>query len=263
MSGEGTLAEVLAGDARWCVVEGDCLDVLSALPEKSVDHVITDPPYGEEFHSKSRTQGRDGFRRVTEYGFSGLADEHRMALGATFGRMLRRWAVVFSDPESSRDWRGALDAGGMRYCRKGVWIKLACVPQLTGDRPASGHEEISIAYADVPGRTRWNGGGKRGVWTHPVVAAGKDGREHPTCKPVALFDELVEDFTDPDDLILDPFAGSGTTGVAALRLGRRVVLIERESRWAELCRERLRAEESGSTLGARRAGQVPMFGGER
>lgn len=260
VTGEGTLAAVLAGEARWTVICGDNADVLPGLPDASVDHVITDPPYGEEFHAKSRTQGRDGYKRVADYGFAAVAEEQRVALGAEFGRLLRRWAVVFSDPESSHEWRASLTTGGMRYCRKGVWIKLACAPQFTGDRPASGHEELSIAYARVPGRTRWNGGGKRGVWEHPVVPQGRDGREHPTCKPLSLMLDLVRDFTDPDDLILDPYAGSGTTGVAALRLGRRVILIERNAEWAALSRDRLRAEESDTTLQAARAGQGALFG---
>ena len=85
-------------------------------------------------------------------------------------------------------------------------------------------------------------------------------RGHPTQKPAELIGAQVEAFTDPNDLILDPFAGSGTTGVAALRLGRRVILIEREPKWAELSRERCRAEASDSTLAAARAGQVPLFG---
>jgi site-specific DNA-methyltransferase (adenine-specific) len=71
--------------------------------------------------------------------------------------------------------------------------------------------------------------------------------------------ELVSLFTDPGDLVLDPFCGSASTGVACLRLGRRFIGIEREQKWAELSRERLRAEQDGSTLKAARAGQGALF----
>jgi site-specific DNA-methyltransferase (adenine-specific) len=70
---------------------------------------------------------------------------------------------------------------------------------------------------------------------------------------------LVRLVTPPGALVLDPFAGSGTTGIAALRTGRRVILVEREERWARLSRERLAAEDQLSTVAARRASQVPLF----
>ena len=73
--------------------------------------------------------------------------------------------------------------------------------------------------------------------------------------------ELVELFTDPGESVLDPFAGSGTTGVACLRLGREFIGIERDPKYFALACERLRAEEAGSTLQAARAGQAALFGG--
>ena len=72
--------------------------------------------------------------------------------------------------------------------------------------------------------------------------------------------ELVELFTDPGDLVLDPFAGSGTTGVACLRLGRRFIGIERDAKYAAVARERLVAESQGLSLRDARAGQQSLFG---
>lgn len=70
---------------------------------------------------------------------------------------------------------------------------------------------------------------------------------------------LVSLFTDPGETILDPFAGSGTTGVACLRLGRRFIGIERDEKYFKLACDRLRAEEQSSTLQALRAGQESLF----
>lgn len=272
---EGTAEEVLAGAARWCVVEGDCLDVLPALPDKSVDHVVTDPPYGEHVHASVRSSGHatrslfagDGkayqcnTRRTTDLEFAHLAPETAGHIAKQSARLLRRWFMAFSDVETCSLWRFVVTLSGLDYVRTMAWRRIGGAPQFTGDRPASGFETITLAHPK--GRKRWNGGGKAGVYEFPIVAnrLGERGtRVHPTQKPEELILALVADFTDPDDVILDPFAGSGTTGVAALRLGRRVILIEREPKWAELCRERMRAEDEGSTLAARRAGQVPMFG---
>lgn len=246
----------------WQMIRGDCRDVLPRLED--VDHVITDPPYSEEFHAKGRTQVNDGFVRDASYGFDGISDEERRGLAAHFHRLARRWTLAFSDPDSAHLWRDALVEAGLRYKRQGAWIKLGCTPQFSGDGPASGHESISIAYASLkktPGRSRWNGGGGRAVWTHPIASG--DDREHTTQKPIALMLELVELFTDPEETILDPFAGSATTGVAAIRRGRKFIGIEKDPTYFQLACDRLRAEEDQSTLAGLRSGQLPLLAGAK
>ena len=258
-----TMRDVLDGRARWCVVEGDCLDVMADIPDGAVDHVITDPPYEAEAHQKSRRSHRgppgnkDGF--VTfPISFDEIQDGDRKGCGQAWARLCARWCLVFCQIEGVPRWRAACEPHGMRHMRSAVWVKPDSAPQFTGDRPASGCEFIEMLHAK--GKARWNGGGKRGVYTFNCNSQlRKPDEDHQTPKPLVLMLALIADFTDPNDLILDPFAGSGTTGVAALRLGRRVILIEREPKWAELCRERLRAEETSSTLQAARAGQEPLF----
>ena len=107
-------------------------------------------------------------------------------------------------------------------------------PQFTGDRPGMGYESIVSRWAGQ-GRTWWHGGGRHGVYEHMTVKSGG----HQTQKPEQLMCELVSLFSNPDDLILDPFAGSGTTAVAAKRLGRRCILIEREERYCDVAAKRL------------------------
>jgi len=246
MTGEGSIAQVLAGEARWNVTCGDCLEVLPTLADGCVDHVITDPPYTDRVSRGARTGSmHDNF--ITFGGVDGL--EPRIAQHAT--RLARRWSIVWCAFEQLGTYASAV---GDRWVRSGVWRKPNATPQFTGDRPAMCGEACAIMHS--AGRKRWNGHGRPAFWQYPTET---ERNGHPTPKPIGLMLELVSDFTDPDDLIIDPFAGSGTTGVAALRIGRRVILIEREQRWADLCRERLRAEEQGSTLQARKAGQEPLF----
>lgn len=251
---EGTIGEVLAGEARWSVVCGDCLEILPTLPDKSVDHVITDPPYDARTHAfgvtGALTDVPDGHANGID--FSPLGDPASLAVGLL--RVSARWAIAFCAVEQIAAYR---DGAGDAWIRAGVWDKIAPSPQISGDRPGQAVEAIAIMHR--PGRKRWNRGGGAGIWR--CLAPKSEARmDHPTPKPIDLMLALIADFTDPNDLILDPFAGSGTTGVAALRLGRRVILIEREAKWAELCRERLRAEDEGSTLAARKAGQLPLLG---
>jgi site-specific DNA-methyltransferase (adenine-specific) len=253
--------------ADWTLHLGDCLDVLRAIPDKSVDHVITDPPYEAEAHTKQRRVRRgpgDRNAKVEPLSFQPIADTMRADIAAEFGRLAKRWALAFCQAEAVAAWRDAMEAGGMSWRRSCVWIKPDGMPQLTGDRPGMGYESIACAHA--PCRSKWNGGGRVGVFAAMKNRGARTGTDwgdggHPTIKPLDLMLELVDLFTDPGETILDPFAGSGTTGVACLRLGRKFIWCELDPKYHALATERLRAEEQGLTLQAARAGQVPLFGG--
>lgn len=267
---EGTVEQVLAGEAIWCVVTGDCVDTMATLPDRCVDHVVTDPPFEAEAHTLQRRVKRghnpapgNGDGRVARIdalsfeplSFEPLSSELRSKCGKEFGRLSGRWCIVFCQVEAAHLWRAELEPT-LKYRRTGVWVKPDAMPQLTGDRPGMGHE--TIVFAHRPGRSRWNGGGRSSVFIHNKNSGGK--HLHETQKPVPLMLELVELFTSRCECIFDPFAGSGTTGIAALRSGRRFVGVELNAAMAETARERLRAEDNGSTIHAARAGQTTLFG---
>ena len=240
----------------WALHTGDCLDWhtgLSMLGDQSVDHVITDPPYEAEAHTLQRRTKVGGWRAAAARGeadgvarpaplpFDAISPWQRWLTGLHIARITRRWALVFCQVEASHLWKRALKVGGLDYVRTMVWIKPGAQPQFSGDRPGMGYESIVVGHR--PGRKRWNGGGKVGVFTHPPVRTA-DGSFHPTTKPLPLMRELVELFTDEDELICDPFAGSGSTGVAACMLGRSFVGWELSEEYAEIARRRLRGDEA-------------------
>lgn len=259
------IADVLEGRAAWCVVEGECLDVMRLLPDASIDHVITDPPYEASAHTKSRRshRGPPGDKgRFVDFpiDFSPMDPATRYACAKQWARLCRRWCMSFCETEGVAYWREACEAYGFSHRRAAVWVKPDSAPQFTGDRPGHGYEMIEMVHA--PGKSRWNGGGRRGVFVHNCNSqTRKPDEDHQTPKPLALMMELVELFTDPGDLILDPFCGSGTTIVAAVRLGRRAIGIERDPKHVKLAIDRVTAERELSTLQAARAGQIPLFGG--
>lgn len=240
-------------DPLVTLYHGKCEDVLPTLEQ--VDHVITDPPYSEHVHGNARSSrmqsdrgGRYGAdtRRNVDLGFDALTPELREFCAEQFARLARRWVLVFSDIESDHLWRSNLTASGLDYVRTGVWHKVGSTPQFSGDRPATAVEAITIAHPK--GRKRWNGGGSHAIWSVPIVLdrGGDEKRVHSTQKPESLMRALVEQFTDEGDTILDAFAGSGTTGMAAKYLGRRAVLIEENEARAEVCAKRL--SEAQDTL---------------
>lgn len=229
-------------DASTTVFHGRFEDILPTL--KSVDVVICDPPYSEHTHKNIRSAkmlandrgGRYGSdtRRNVELGFEHLTDDDREFLAWQFARLTKRWVLVFSDVESDHLWRDSLTNHGLDYVRTGAWVKTGSTPQFSGDRPATGFEAITIAHPK--GKKRWNGGGRHAVWKVepvwdvPIVLnrSGNDPRWHTTQKPLALMSALVEQFSDPGEIILDATAGSGTTGVAVQQLGRKSILIEKD-----------------------------------
>jgi site-specific DNA-methyltransferase (adenine-specific) len=257
VSADATPQDVLEGRARWCVVCADNAEVLPGLPDKSVAHVITDPPYSNFTHDKTR--GAGVAVDLEPIGFDAITDADRARLAGDFARVVSRWSLIWTDAEGVTPWVLATTTNGLEHIRVGAWVKRGMAPQFSGDRPGTGYEACVISHPK--GRKRWNGGGHVAVWTHWTAGRDDEARLHTTQKPLALMLELVELFTDPGEVILDPFAGSGTTGVACLRLGRRFIGIERDARYAAIARERLAAESQGLTLRAARAGQLSLLGG--
>jgi DNA modification methylase len=222
-------------DASVRLYLGDCREVLPLIDK--VDHVITDPPYEAEAHTLQRRVKRGGgVMEVEPLAFAPMDTDGRRVAAESLTRLSRRWILVFCQVEAAPMWRASLEACGAVYKRTCIWVKPDGMPQYTGDRPGMGYETVVALHS--AGRSAWNGGGKHGVWTFPK---GEDigANPHPTQKPQRLMEQLVADFTDPGDLILDPFAGSGTTGVAAKRLGRRCILIEKEEKYCEVAAKRL------------------------
>jgi site-specific DNA-methyltransferase (adenine-specific) len=227
------------------------------MPDKSVDHILCDPPYSEHVHRRVGNEGRsDGWAERDALTFAHLTKDMAYEYGREFDRIARRWVIAFGDEFTMGYWL----ACGVPWVRAGYWVKTNGMPQMSGDRPSQGVETISIMHATRKrgsGRMRWNGGGKAAVWVHGV-ARGEE-KLCATPKPEGLMIDLVADFTNPGDTILDPFCASGTTGVAALRLGRSFVGIERVEADALVARERLEAEARGLTIHAARRKQASIY----
>lgn len=213
----------------------DSVAYLAGLPDGAVDCVITDPPYAEKTHAGARTSRGSDRAGVKLVSFASVDDDAFLTLCRQAVRVAKRWVVM------TCDWRHAAvaEVAGLPVVRLGVWVKPDAMPQLTGDRPGTGWEAVLILHR--PGKKRWNRGGHHGVWTCPV----ERNNDHPTQKPVRLLRSWIRDFTDPDEHVLDPYAGSGTTGVAAFLEGRRATLVEHDPRYAAVARRRVAALSAG------------------
>ena len=246
-------------DERTLLYCADNTDLLPFWAAGSVDTVITDPPFAEETHTGARTnpesagaewasggnegQPMIGFDPITAY-----------QLGVAFDRLgylARRWVVA------SMDWRhyaelDRLPPAFLRPVRFGIWDKPNGAPQFTGDRPSPGWECIGLFHR-AGGRMRWNGGGHRAVWRHNRIAD----PFNPTAKPPELVAQLIELFSDPGDLILDPWCGTGTTLLQARALGRLAIGIERDPEQCEEIVRRLRPTFGQAIRKPRRSAAAP------
>lgn len=214
---------------------GDCLEI---LPTLSVDHVFSDPPYEDELHkAMGRIKRTDGQVMVDDLGFAGI-NATRSQVAAASVAASSGWVILFTLAEGVRAWRDDLQAAGAKWDTTCFWIKPDASPRFNGQGPARGAECFVTCWAGG-GHRRWNGGGKRGIYTH-CVNTGRQG-EHPTEKPVSLMAEIVADFSRPGQIICDPFMGSGTTGVACAMAGRGFVGIEQDPKWFDLSLRRIEA----------------------
>lgn len=229
---------VIIGNATLYL--GDCRDILPILGK--VNAVVTDPPYEAEAH----TQQRRKLGRVTGVGmreidccplsFPAMDEKTRVTVAAECVRISTGWVLVFCQAEAVALWRDTLQAGGAAYKRSMVWIKPDGLPQFSGDRPGMGYESIVSAWAGQ-GKSVWNGGGRHGVFTIPKGEGSTP--EHETQKPVRLMRQLTDLFTNVNQTIADPFMGSGTTGVAAVQMGRKFIGIEREPKYFDIACKRI------------------------
>lgn len=217
---------------------GDCRDILPTLGK--VDAVVTDPPYGiGDTHANhlSKITLRNGEPARQALEFDGISGAELVEYTREWCAVAARW-VVFTC-----EWKQVhlLDEAGL-LVRFGIWRKPDGAPQFTGDRPGTGWEAVAICHR--PGRKRWNGGGSHAFWSFPK--AGKYG--HPTEKPEGLISAFVQDFSEEGEAILDPFMGSGTTGVACARLGRKFIGIEIEPKYFDIACKRIEEAQRQADL---------------
>ncbi len=231
--------KVVLGDCELYL--GDCMEILPTLPK--LDAVITDPPFEEEAHTLQRRINRGATRGasgdvVTEepLDFAPITELQRERFGEIVPTICHGWILVFCQAEGVYLWRKSLENGGAKYKRACVWIKRDGMPQYSGDRPGMGYESIVAAWGGT-GKSAWNGGGKHGVFDFLKAEPIRYG--HPTQKPMKLMNELIGLFSNPGQSVLDPFMGSGTTGVACVNLGRKFIGIEIERKYFDIACERI------------------------
>ena len=203
---------------------GDCLDLMKQIPDKSIDLILTDIPYGE-VNRKS-----NGLRNLDKK----TADVFNFSLETMvneFCRLTKGSIYVFCGIEQVSEIRKQMVKNGLST-RLIIWSKTNPSP-MNGKKIWLSSVECCV-YGKFPKAT-FNEHCKGSVLNFPCGR----GKVHPTEKPLKLFEYLVKVSSNENDLVLDPFAGSGTTGVACKNLNRRYILMDKEVSYLEIINKRL------------------------
>lgn len=205
---------------RTTIIHGDCLAVMPTLPSASVDFILTDPPYLVNYRDRAgRTIAND---RDGAWLAPAFAEAYRVLKDDSLCVSFYGWQAIDSFMAA---WRGA----GFRPVGHLVFAKrYASSSRFTAAR----HE---AAYLLAKGRPALPASPPDDILSFPYTG----NRLHPTQKPVASLSALIAAYTRPGDLVFDPFAGSGSTLVAARELGRRGLGIELDAGHAQTGLSRL------------------------
>lgn len=211
---------------------GDCREILPHMP--IADAVVTDPPYGISYVSAWRTQGPTQMLANDDsaplWSVPMIAD--RIAEGGAL-YLATRYDV-------SAQWNEAVIAAGLAMKTPIFWDKTNHTSgDLEGDY--GGQVEIFIFAHKGRHRLRRRQGN---LWHFPRDPAGA----HPTPKPVGLLERMIACSTDGGAMVIDPFMGSGSTGVACMNLGRKFAGIEIERKYFDIACERINAAQSQGRL---------------
>ena len=250
---------------RDAILTGDCVAEMMRLPSASVDLVFADPPYNLQLEGalsrpdQSLVDGVDDawdkFADFAEY--DGFTREWLMAVR----RLMKPAATIVVIGSYHNIFRiGAiLQDLGFWILNDIVWRKANPMPNFRGRRFTNAHETMIWAARGPEAKAytfnyeTLKAGNEdvqvRSDWFLPICTGAErlkdpSGRKtHPTQKPEALLARVLLAASNPGDLVLDPFFGSGTTGVAARRLGRSFIGIERDPLYAEAARKRIEEVE--------------------
>jgi hypothetical protein len=198
-------------------------------------HVVMDPPYGPRTHAGQRT-GSSTDATTIAYAPLGLGE---VAEAARHVALLRpATVVVFGDDVTSAWWKDTLKAEGFYVFRPGVfWVKPDAAPRMTGDGPTASVEHITVARARDKDAARL--GSLPGHYVCPSASVRAEVNNIAGEKPLPLMETLLRDYTRMGDLVVDLYAGRGTTLEAARRLRRHSIGTERDADTWALARKRL------------------------
>ena len=247
------------------IIPGDCIEILSSLPERSIDLIFGDPPYFLQLRQELWRPNLTKVDRVDDVWdrFDDWKDYDKFSrewLSACH-RVLKDSGTIWVIGTYHNIYRlGALMQDlGFWFLNDVIWIKSNPMPNFRGVRFTNAHETLLWAAKSKEARYTFNyhamkqlndGIQMRSDWRLPICTGKErvrvEGKKaHSTQKPEALLDRIILASSNPGDIVLDPFFGTGTTGVVAKKLHRHWIGIEREDRYVKIAHQRIQRTQPG------------------
>ncbi len=268
------------------VISGDCIEAMQALPECSVDLIFADPPYNLQLRGDLHRPDNSRVDAVNDHWdkFASFEAYDRFTRDwlAAARRLLKPNGAIWVIGSYHNVFRmGAeLQNQGFWILNDVVWRKSNPMPNFKGKRLTNAHETLIWASKEEASRYTFNyealkalneGVQMRSDWVLPICTGHerlKDeagDKAHPTQKPESLLHRILIGTTNPGDVVLDPFFGTGTTGAVAKMLGRDFIGIEREERYRRIAEKRIASvrrleSEALAVTGSKRAEPRVAFG---
>lgn len=249
------------------ILTGDCIEVMRSLPEESVDMIFADPPYNLQLAGSLYRPNNSKVDAVDDAwdkfdDFDAYDRFTRDWLSAA-RRLLKPSGTIWVIGSYHNIFRvgTALQNMGFWMLNDVIWVKTNPMPNFKGRRFTNAHETMLWCSKDQDARYTFNYEAMKALnddlqmrsdWTMPICTGHErlkddDGNKaHPTQKPEALLHRVILSSTEPGQVVLDPFLGSGTTAAVAKRLGRRWIGIEREEKYLKVAKKRIAAEPEAS-----------------
>jgi len=245
---------VIIGDATLYL--GDCRDVLAGFADESVEMIWTDPPYGHGNHDGDFNARLNAHRGIEDKPIANDdADSMRIVVDAALNEAAR---VLRSDcccccccccccggggPKPTFAWLAErMDREGLSFFHSVIWNKVN--PGL-GWRYRRQHEMIMVAHRDG-GRLLWADDSR--AFPNIYSLSPPRNRQHPNEKPLAMVETFIDLHSQRGQTVLDPFMGSGTTGVACAKMGRKFIGIEIEPKYFDIACKRIEAAYAAPDL---------------
>lgn len=242
------------------ILSGDCIKVMNSLPEASIDLIFADPPYNLQLRGDLHRPDNSMVDAVDDawdqFASFGAYDKFTKEWLTAARRLLKPNGAIWVIGSYHNVFRmGAeLQNQGFWILNDVVWRKSNPMPNFRGKRLTNAHETLIWASKEEASKYTFNyealkalneGIQMRSDWVLPICTGHErikndaGDKAHPTQKPESLLHRALIGTTNPGDVILDPFFGTGTTGAVAKMLGREFIGIEREAAYRKVAEKRI------------------------